>query len=144
LAAAEITEEDLYPYKRLTEKGNLEAIMVSHLITFGEVNSEGKPSVSSERIVDGIREMGFNGLIVTDEINMMGVSKFYDTRDEMYVDIFKAGPDLVLNFFQDPNEIYHMIKVVKQAVKDGIISEERIDASVKRILEAKGFNVMYE
>ena len=75
LAAAEITEDDLYPYKDLVDKGTARAIMVSHLITFGEVNSEGKPSSASQRIIKGIREdLGFKGLIITDEINMQGIN----------------------------------------------------------------------
>jgi len=140
LAAAEITDEDLYPYGMLIEKGTVRAIMVSHLITFGEVNSEGKPSVASERIIDGLRE-DFNGLIISDEINMLGMRNFYDTVEEMYVEVFKAGSDVILNFNKDPNEIYHMIEVVEKAVLDGEIEEERIDGSVKKILELKGFMV---
>lgn len=142
LAAAEITEEDIYPYGSLIDKGSVEAIMVSHLITFGEVNSEGKPSIASRKIINGIREdLGFEGLIITDEINMQGVKKFYDSVEEMYLDVFKAGADIVLNFNEDPNELYHLIKVIEEAVLDGEIEEEKIDASVKRILESKGLEV---
>ncbi|MBR9683468.1 hypothetical protein GOV03_02920 [Candidatus Woesearchaeota archaeon] len=142
LAAAEITEQDLYPYRTLVEKGSVKAIMVSHLITYGEVNSEGKPSVASKKIIDGLREdIGFEGLIITDEINMQGVKKFYDTVDEMYLDVFKAGSDIVLNFNSDPNELHKMISIIADAVLDGEISRERIDASVKKILEFKGLIV---
>ena len=142
LAAAEITEDDLYPYQELVRKGNVQAIMVSHIITYGEVNSEGKPSVTSKKIMDQLRnEFGFDGLIISDEINMQGVKKFYDSLNEMYIDVFKAGSDMVLNFNQDPNEIHNMITTVAQAVEEGEIDEDRIDASVRRILEAKGFVV---
>ncbi len=37
------------------------------------------------------------------------MKKFYDTLDEMYIEVFKAGSDVVLNFNQDPNEIHRMI-----------------------------------
>jgi beta-N-acetylhexosaminidase len=141
LVSAEITEEDIYPYKELVNKGTVEAIMVSHLITFGEVNSEGKPSVASKKIIEGLREMGFDGLIITDEINMQGARKFYDTIEEMYVDVFKAGSDIVLNFNNDPNEIYHMIETIELAISNGEIEEEKIDNSVRKILEFKGFKV---
>ena len=59
----------------------------------------------------------------------------------MYIAVFKAGNDVVLNFDKDPNEIYHMIQVIKDAVERGEIPETQIDASVTRILEAKGFSV---
>lgn len=142
LTAAEITEEDLYPYKDLVNKETVKAIMVSHLITFGKVNSEGKPSVASQKIIKSLREeLGFKGLIFTDEINMQGLRKFYDSVEEMYVEVFKAGADVVLNFNTDPNELYHMIEVIEEAVSNGEIEEERIDESVRRILEFKGFKV---
>ncbi|MBT5342329.1 hypothetical protein HOL59_01975 [Candidatus Woesearchaeota archaeon] len=140
LAAAEITEDDLYPYDFLIEKDSIKAIMISHLITYGKVNSEGKPSDASQRITDELIAK-YDGLIVTDEINMLGMRNFYGSLDEMYLEVFKAGPDIVLNFNSDPNEIYRMILLIKEAVKDGDISEKRIDASVKKILEAKGFIV---
>jgi len=141
LAAAEIEEKDLYPYRSLAGKESMVgAIMVSHLITYGEVNSEGKPSVVSKKIIDGLREY-YDGLIITDEINMLGLKNFYDSDDEMYVEVFKAGSDIVLNFNNDPNELYHMILVVEEAVKRGEISEEAIDNSVRKILEMKGLKV---
>ncbi len=140
LAAAEITEDDLYPYDFLIEKQSVKAIMISHLITFGKVNSEGKPSDASQRITNELIEK-FDGLIVTDEINMLGMRNFYGSLDEMYLEVFKAGPDIVLNFNSDPNEIYRMITIIKEAIEEGDISEKRIDKSVQKILEAKGFIV---
>ncbi|PIN76432.1 hypothetical protein COV17_02490 [Candidatus Woesearchaeota archaeon CG10_big_fil_rev_8_21_14_0_10_36_11] len=140
LAAAEITGDDLYPYESLIDKNSVKAIMVSHLITFGEVNSEGKPSDASQRIISGLQRT-FDGLIVTDEINMLGIKNFYKSLDEMYIEVFNAGADIVLNFQNDPNEVYHAITVIRDAVDGGIISEERIDASVRKILTAKGFVV---
>lgn len=140
LAAAEIGSEDLYPYLYLINKKTIKAIMVSHLITYGEVNSEGKPSVTSQKIIQKLRK-DFDGVIITDEINMLGVKKFYKSTDEMYLEVFLAGSDLVLNFNNDPNEIYHLISVIEDAVKKGKIKEERIDASVKKILELKGLKV---
>lgn len=143
LAAAEITNNDLYPYQKLSERSSTKAVMVSHLITYGKVNSEGKPSVASSKIINHLKkEVGFKGMVISDEINMQGMKRFYDTLDEMYIDVFKAGSDLILNFNTDPNEIYRMIKVIEKAVWKGDIEESRIDASVKKILEFKGFKVV--
>jgi beta-glucosidase-like glycosyl hydrolase len=140
LAAAEITFEDLEPYKILSEKGSAKAVMISHLITYGKVNSEGKPSVASKKIVDGLKTY-FNGLIISDEINMLGLKNFYETKDELYLEVFKAGSDIIINFNDDPNEIYYMIQVIKKGVENGEIDEERIDYSVKKILVAKGLSL---
>ena len=140
VVAAEIGKKDVYPYEYLVEKGEVKAIMVSHVITSGEVDSQGLPSVVSKKVLDELRH-NFTGLIVSDEIHMLGLKKFYGSIDEMYVAVFKAGNDVVLNFDQNPNEIYRMIQVVKAAVERGDITEAQIDKSVTRILEVKGFTV---
>lgn len=140
VVAAEIGKKDVFPYGYLVEKGEVKAIMVSHVITSGEVDSEGVPSVVSKKVLEELRQ-DFGGLIVSDEIHMLGLKKFYNSVDEMYVAVFKAGNDVVLNFDNDPNEIYRMIQVVKAAVERGEIPEAQIDASVTRILEVKGFRV---
>ena len=141
IVGAEIEKNDLRPYDYLIDKGDVKGIMVSHLITTGEVDSKGIPSVVSRKAIQEIREKGYNGLIISDEIHMLGLKKYYDSIDEMYIAVFQAGNDVVLNFDRDPNEVYRMIKVIKEAVKKGVIDEDDIDASVTRILETKGFKV---
>lgn len=140
LVVAEIVEEDIFPYNYLSANTELAGVMVSHLIVYGKLNSEGVPAVVSGGIVDDLKK-DYGGLVITDDTMMLGLRKFYDSVEEMYVAVFKAGSDLVLNFDEDPNEIYHMVEVVARAVESGEISEERIDNSVRKILEAKGFEV---
>jgi len=138
MVEAEISEEDIYPYKRISE--DVESIMVSHIITTGEINSQGIPSVVSEEVVRELKQ-DFGGLIISDEINMLGLRDFFESIDDMYVAVFKSGNDIILNFNEDPNEVYRMIQVVKEAVQDGVISESDIDSSVEKILEAKGLRI---
>jgi beta-N-acetylhexosaminidase len=137
---ASVDANDLLPFENAI-KNNVSAIMVSHTIVNGFLDSEAKPSDVSVKLVGGLRN-GFTGLIVTDEINMQGLKSYYSDDDAMYVDLFKAGNDLVLNFNSDPRVLDHMITVIENAVKSGEISEDRIDASVTRILAAKGINVV--
>ncbi|MDP3989997.1 MAG: glycoside hydrolase family 3 N-terminal domain-containing protein [archaeon] len=140
LVSAEIDDADIAPYTYFEEKDNLGALMVSHIITTGTVDSHGVPSVVSPEVIGELKK-NYSGLIVSDEINMLGLRNFYGSLDEMYIAVFKAGNDIVLNFNLDPNEIYHMITVVADAVRRGVISEKQIDASVEKILRAKGFEV---
>ncbi|MEK6900202.1 MAG: glycoside hydrolase family 3 N-terminal domain-containing protein, partial [Nanoarchaeota archaeon] len=137
---AEIGQKDIFPYEFLEEKGNVKAIMVSHIITSGAVDSEGVPSVVSKKVLDGLRA-NFSGLIISDEIHMLGLQNYYNSLDAMYIAVFKAGNDVILNFDRNPNEIYRMIQVVKAAVQSGEIPEAQIDMSVSRILKAKGFKI---
>ena len=140
IVAAEIGEQDILPYDYLFGRGDAAAVMVSHIIVTGEVNSRGVPSVVSKKVIKDVREE-FDGLIISDEIHMLGLKNFYDTIDDMYVAVYKAGNDVILNFDSDPNEVHRMIQIVAQAVRDKKISEEQIDASVTKILVAKGFRV---
>ena len=140
LVEAGISENDLLPYGILRDKGKVKSVMVSHIIVTGEINSKGVPSVVSPDVMKKLRE-DYDGLIITDDTMMLGLRNFYDSVDDMYIAVWKAGADIVLNFDEDPNEMYRMILVVAEAVRSGEISEENIDASVTRILEAKGFVV---
>jgi beta-N-acetylhexosaminidase len=140
LVAATIDSTDIQPYSNLFKKTDLGAVMVSHVVASGAVNSEGLPSVVSPLIMEGLKET-HAGLIFTDDTTMLGLRNFYDTLDEMYVAVFNAGADVILNFDEDPNEIYRMIQIVQQAVEDDLISEDNIDDSVRKILMAKGFIV---
>lgn len=139
LVEAEIEKKDIYPYDYLTQKGEVKAIMVSHVIPSGEIQAQ-IPSVASPEVVGELKN-AFPGLIISDEVNMLGLKKFYPRMDDAYVAVFKAGNDLIINFNDDPNEIARMIQVVKRVVQRGEIPEEQIDRSVKRILEAKGLAV---
>ena len=137
---AVITEDDLFPFRQ-NFKRNVSAVMVSHLIVNGSVDSEEKPSDVSEKLESGLRK-NFDGLIITDEIGMRGLRDFYSDSDKMYIDAFKSENDIILNFNFNHKNIIHMISVVEEAVNRGEISEERIDRSVTKILNAKGIMVV--
>ena len=138
IVTAEIDEKDIYPYQELSD--TVKSMMVSHIIVSGAVDSEGLPAVVSSKAISALKQK-YTGLIVSDEINMLGLKNFYRSDEEMYVAVFKAGNDLVLNFNEDPTEIKHMIEVAAGAVERGEIPEEQIDGSVRKILELKGFTV---
>lgn len=137
--AATIADEDILPYRELFD--TVKSMMVSHLVVSGAVDSLGVPSVASPTVVGGLRQ-GYSGLIISDEINMLGLRNYFASLDELYLGVLQGGSDIILNFNEDPNELYHMIEVWREAVESGAVSEERIDASVKKILEAKGLNVV--
>ncbi len=133
LVYATIEEEDLLPYKNT----NAKAIMISHIIVNGSINSNSKPAVVSKELIKKLREeLKFEGLIITDDIGMEGLKKYYDNKDQMYIDLFKADNDIILTF-ENVNEVKNMIYVVEKAIKEGIIEEKMIDKSVNRILKYK-------
>ncbi len=139
-AAAKIAKGDILPFSEAIRSG-VGAVMVSHIIASGEVLSDGKPAVVSRRAIDSIGK--FDGLIITDDINMLGLKRYYNNNDEqMYADLFAAGNDMILDVTAGPQEITKIIDTVEAAVNRGDISEGQIDNSVRKILKAKGFEVI--
>jgi len=138
---ATIDENDTLPFIFAINNG-VKAIMVSWIVVNGTLDSEGKPAACSEKIIKSLREK-FDGLIITDDVSMLGVRDFYKGNlEKMYIDLFKAGNDIIINLKADMNEIIYIIDTIERAVKRGEISENRIDESVIRILKAKGINVV--
>ena len=124
---------ELYPYRKVIEAG-IGGVMVAHLsVPALEPNSE-IPSSLSENIITGVlkEELGFQGLIITDALNMKGSTNFA-TSEEINLQAILAGNDL-LDF---PLEVEKSIAYFKQAVKKGVLTEERLDESVKKILMTK-------
>ncbi len=141
-AKANINDNDLLPFKRSMSKG-VTGIMVSHTIVEGSLNSNLKPAVLSPEIIDQAKDQ-FTGMIISDEIGMLGLATYYPPKEvnNLFVDLFKAGSDLFLNFDRSTLNIKRMINAVEYGVISGKISETRIDQSVTKILEAKGITVV--
>jgi beta-N-acetylhexosaminidase len=124
---------ELYPFARAIEAG-VEAVMTAHLYVPALDPTPGLPATLSPLILTNLlrREMGFNGLIVTDAMGMGGVTRNFSPQDAA-VRAVKAGVDMVL-LPPDPRGV---IDALVAAVQTGEISQPRIDESVKRILALK-------
>jgi len=94
------------------------------------------PSTLSEKIIGGIlrKELGFKGLVVTDAMTMGGITNNY-WMGEAAVKAIVAGVDMVLL----PPSPQSAISAIKEAVRREIITERRINESVRRILSAKAW-----
>ncbi|WP_431471656.1 serine hydrolase [Nonlabens sp. SCSIO 43208] len=131
--AKRINEIELYPYKRLIDN-NLASVMVAHLNVPSLETRAGYPTSLSEKVVSGLlqRDLGFQGLIFTDALNMKGASNFSSPGD---IDLaaFKAGNDVLLISENVPKAI----DKIEEALKNGEITEDRLKQSVVKILQAK-------
>ncbi|MBI2041340.1 MAG: glycoside hydrolase family 3 protein [DPANN group archaeon] len=137
LTYAVIDSSDTKPFAKSAEAG-AGAVMISHVIGSGAVDTEGKPAVTSKKAVTTLKK-NFGGLVITDDINMLGLIRYYGWSDNRYIDLFAAGNDVVLDVASSPDKINHIIDVVEKAVWDGKIPASQIDNSVRKILKAKGF-----
>ncbi len=128
-----IDEVELYPYKELIKNG-LSSIMVAHLDIPSLEPRKGYPTSISYNVVTDIlqNELGFEGLIFTDALNMKGASNFKQPGD-IDLEAFLAGNDILLFAENVPLAV----EKFKVAFNEGKLSEERIAFSVKKILNYK-------
>ena len=121
---------DLKPFAAGIKAG-APMIMVSHNI----VNCFDKKNTASlsKKVHNYLREeMHFEGIIITDGLDMEGVKKKYGSNEEIAVKAVKAGNDMLCT----PHGATSL-NAIKKAVKSGEIKESRIDESVRRILRIK-------
>ena len=123
---------DFKPFKAGI-KADVDAVMVSHLM-LSNVTDEKEPSSLSSRVVSDILrdELEYNGIIMTDAMNMKAITDNYSSG-EAAVKAIQAGVDLIVM----PNNYKEAYQAIEKAIKNGQIKESRIDKSVRRILYAK-------
>ena len=128
-----LNQVELYPFKTLIDEGVF-SVMVGHLEVPTLEKVKGRPSSLSSSIVSDLlkKEFGFNGLVVTDALNMKGVSN-YIGNESASLGSFLAGADLLLI----PDDLSLAFTDIRNALLSGTITEERLAHSVKKILSAK-------
>lgn len=114
----------------------VECIMTAH-ISFPSILNNNLPATLSDKFLNEIlrKKMKFNGLIITDDLEMKAISEMMNIG-EAAVKSIKAGADIVL-ISSHGNDLKKVARAIKEAVKSGYLSQERIDISVKRIIEMK-------
>lgn len=124
---------ELLPYKMLIEQG-LTGIMIAHLYIPELDSTENLASTLSHTIVTGLLkdELSFNGLVVTDALDMKGVSKYF-ASGEIETRALLAGNDILLLPENVPTAINEMVK----AYESGRISEKLLKEKCKKILGFK-------
>lgn len=129
--------EDILPFKTIIDESdpNDYFILVSHL-KYLALDEEYPASLSSKIMTDLLRnELGYKGIIITDDMEMGAVANHNDFRS-IGVNAVKAGADIVLvcHEYEHQQEVYLGLL---DAVNSGEISQEHIDESVKRIIKVK-------
>lgn len=147
-----LLENELKPYEVSIESG-IEMIMTAHIL-YPQLESdkivsnktgeaESLPSTMSDDIITGLLkgDMGFDGIVVTDAMNMAGIADKWDQVQSVVIAI-QAGVDMIcmpctLYNLEDLADLDAIIEGVEAAVEDGTIPMERIDDAVTRILTVK-------
>ncbi len=135
-ARSRLDKVELYPFVQAIKAG-IDAIMAAHIYFPTIEKRAGIPATLSASVLTDLlrEELGFNGVIITDCMEMKAIVDNFGTVEGAVMTI-EAGTDIVLISHTYQKQIA-AIEKVKEAVKSGRISEKRIDASVERILKLK-------
>ena len=126
----ELRDGELLPFQAGIDAG-ADMVMTGHLTV---TDVEEVPALFSYRIVTQLlrEEMGFDGVVITDSLQMKAVTKFYDSGQAAVLAV-QAGVDILLC----PADLEEAADALLEAVETGVISEDRLDESVLRILKLK-------
>lgn len=130
--------KDLLPFKKLIDAGQVKALMITHLI-YPAVDADFPVSLS-ENFTSFIlrRDLGFEGVVITDDLLMKSIADNFEI--EFAVEkAFQAGADMFI-ISSDKEKQVKAYNALLKAVKEGRISELRLNASLKRILSLTSKN----
>lgn len=124
---------ELPPFKAAIKAG-VGAVMTAHIYLPAIDSEKGLPATLSRNVLTGLlrEQMGFQGLLFTDALDMAGVAKHYSI-EESAVRSMEAGADVLLF----PIDVERSFNGVKGAVESGRLPMSRLDDAVRRILRAK-------
>ena len=133
LTKKQLWNVDLKTFQFAIDAG-VKSIMIGHLDVPELTDVDGAPATFSYNVVTKLlkTEMGFDGLVVTDALNMHALTNEY-TQQQIGLLSIQAGCDILLF----PENEKEMIDGVVESIETGKLPEERLDESVKKILKVK-------
>jgi beta-N-acetylhexosaminidase len=127
---AELLAFEMIPFRRAVEAG-LPMIMTAHLVVSG---IDSKPATMSKEIIAMLRsDLGFNGVIISDDLEMGALTENY-SWEEIIIETFMAGVDLLLIGHSDELQA-EAVRILEEAYAEGKITEERLNSSLRRVME---------
>ena len=126
---------ELPPFRQAIAAG-VDAVMVAHVAVPALESDPNKVATTSPAIVTQLlkEQLGFHGIVISDALDMAALTRLYAANiGRAAVDAFKAGNDVLLI----PPDLDAAYRAMLAAVASGEISVERLDSSVRKILEAK-------
>lgn len=134
----ELNDSDLIPFSKAVAQG-VDSIMLTHTI-INSIDSQ-NPASLSEKVIKMIREdMNFDGVLISDGMDMGAIQKFSGNSGNACVMAVKAGVDLICT----PENPVLDYNAVLNSVKSGEIAENQIDEAVARIIKMKIKHGLYD
>lgn len=125
----ELLDNELYPFIKGIEN-NVDSIMIGHLAVPSLNDGKDTSATLSKPIIETLlrEQLGYDGLVISDALNMHSVSKLYAIKGQLEWEAFNAGNDVLCFAENVPEGIEEILKNA---------SPERIEASYNRIMKAK-------
>jgi beta-N-acetylhexosaminidase len=132
----ELEKIHLLPYRYLIGENLLGGVMVSHVI-YSSLDPF-YPAAFSRDIVNGLlrNKLGFNGVIVTDDLEMDASEDFSGDVIKSFILSFRSGADLILVSHTKEKQ-QRLLENAPELFRNGILSEEELDQKVLHVLNAK-------
>lgn len=127
----QLLDDGLFAYRYMMKEGVLDGVMTAHQ-RLPQIDDK-YPASLSKKVIDIFRNEGFDGFCITDALNMMGIRAKFGEAESLGLSI-AAGNDLPLPFTHFASKEHNAIKT---AYENGVITEEQLNACVKRVLAAQ-------
>ena len=132
-------ESELKPYETLIKDESIKAIMTSHLIH--KKLDPNLPATLSSKVLNDLlrRNMGFNGVIISDDPSMGAISKYYNLKETLLL-MIEAGVDMFCfgnNLYYDENLLKKVFNILVELYEEKQISENQIYMAYNRIMTLK-------
>lgn len=126
-----LREVEFLPFRAAIGAG-VDFIMAGHIKT-PQATTDGMPATLSAEMTQLLRkELNFDGILITDAMNMGAITEEYGAEESVVLAI-QAGMDIVLM----PTDLPRATETLTEAIRNGEISEERVEESLERILSLK-------
>ncbi|MDD5686975.1 MAG: glycoside hydrolase family 3 N-terminal domain-containing protein [Elusimicrobia bacterium] len=127
-----LIKRELYPYIKTIKEANLSGVMVGHIMV--EKIDKKYPASISPKLIKLLRDVGFDGLVMTDSFAMVGLTNLF-SLEKCHELAMAAGNDMVMTSYRIPMKTAYgwMLK----AYRNGAISIKQIDNAVRRVIEAQ-------
>lgn len=132
-------EKELEPYRQLITNNYADVVMTAHV--FNSKLDPHYPATLSSKVINGIlrTELGFKGVVITDDMNMGAITNHYGLETAIELSI-NAGADILIfanNLIYEENIAIKAHSIIINLVKKGKISHARINQSYERIMNLK-------
>lgn len=121
---------DLIPFKRVADDG-IACMMTAHIMVPSLGDSF--PMSLSKKSIELLQACSFSGLVITDALRMKSIADYFNGDDQAAVRALVSGADIVLW----PENVPRAIAAIKEAVKQGVLSEEDVMHKARKILVVK-------